>query len=61
MSTFPPVADYAFLSNCEQSCLVAPDGSVEWLCLPRPDSPSVFIGRWPTAGNSSGRTSSPRI
>jgi len=42
MSTFPPVADYAFLSNCEQSCLVAPDGSVEWLCLPRPDSPSVF-------------------
>jgi len=42
MSTFPPIADYAFLSNCEQSCLVAPNGSVEWLCLPRPDSPSVF-------------------
>ena len=42
MSTFPPIADYGFLSNCEQSCLVAPDGSVEWLSLPRPDSPSVF-------------------
>ena len=42
MSAFPPIADYGFLSNCEQSCLVAPDGSVEWLCLPRPDSPSVF-------------------
>jgi alpha,alpha-trehalase len=42
MSTFPPIADYGFLSNCEQSCLVAPNGSVEWLCLPRPDSPSVF-------------------
>ena len=42
MSTFPPIGDYAFLSNCEQSCLIAPDGSVEWLCLPRPDSPSVF-------------------
>ncbi|HMG63100.1 MAG TPA: trehalase-like domain-containing protein, partial [Streptosporangiaceae bacterium] len=39
---FPPIADYGFLSNCEQSCLVAPDGSVEWLCLPRPDAPSVF-------------------
>ncbi len=42
MSTFPPIADYGFLSNCEQSCLVAPDGSIEWMCLPRPDSPSVF-------------------
>ena len=42
MSTFPPIGDYAFLSNCDQSCLIAPDGSVEWLCLPRPDSPSVF-------------------
>lgn len=42
MSTFPPIADYGMLSNCEQSCLVAPDGAVEWLCLPRPDSPSVF-------------------
>jgi alpha,alpha-trehalase len=41
-SMFPPIADYAFLSNCEQSCLVAPDGAVEWLCLPRPDAPSVF-------------------
>ena len=29
MSTFPPIADYGFLSNCEQSCLIAPDGSVE--------------------------------
>jgi GH15 family glucan-1,4-alpha-glucosidase len=42
VSTFPPIAEYGFLSNCEQSCLVAPNGAVEWLCLPRPDSPSVF-------------------
>jgi GH15 family glucan-1,4-alpha-glucosidase len=39
---FPPIADYGFLSDCEASCLVAPDGSIEWLCLPRPDSPSIF-------------------
>ncbi len=42
MSEFPPIADYGFLSDCENTCLVAPDGAVEWLCLPRPDSSSVF-------------------
>ena len=42
MNTFPPIADYGFLSDCENNCLVAPDGSIEWLSLPRPDSPSVF-------------------
>ena len=42
MSSFPPIADYAFLSDCEVSTLIAPDGAVEWLCLPRPDAPSVF-------------------
>jgi alpha,alpha-trehalase len=39
---FPPIADYAFLSDCETCALIAPGGRVEWLCLPRPDSPSVF-------------------
>src|SRR3982751_1366145 len=38
----PPIADSAFLSDCEVNCLIAPSGAVEWLCLPRPDSPSVF-------------------
>jgi alpha,alpha-trehalase len=41
-SPFPPIADYAFLSDCETVCLVAPSGNIEWMCLPRPDGPSVF-------------------
>ncbi|WP_232068053.1 glycoside hydrolase family 15 protein [Mycolicibacterium tokaiense] len=39
---FPPIADYGFLSDCENTCLVSSAGSIEWLCVPRPDSPSVF-------------------
>jgi alpha,alpha-trehalase len=41
-SAFPPIGDYAFLSDCETTALIAPSGNVEWLCLPRMDSPSVF-------------------
>ena len=41
-SPFPPIADYGFLSDCEVCALVAPSGNVEWMCLPRMDSPSIF-------------------
>src|SRR5690242_16142410 len=41
-SPFPPIAEYAFLSNCHTGALVAPDGAVDWLCVPRFDSPSMF-------------------
>jgi GH15 family glucan-1,4-alpha-glucosidase len=41
-SPFTPIADYAFLSNCHTGALIAPDGAVDWLCVPRFDSPSVF-------------------
>jgi GH15 family glucan-1,4-alpha-glucosidase len=37
-----PIGDYGFLSDGEVSALVAPGGSVEWMCVPRFDSASVF-------------------
>ncbi len=39
---FPRIADYGFLSDCHTGALVAPDGAVEWMCVPRFDSPSIF-------------------
>jgi GH15 family glucan-1,4-alpha-glucosidase len=42
VSPFPPISSYGFLSDTETTALVAPGGNVEWLCLPRMDSPSAF-------------------
>jgi alpha,alpha-trehalase len=39
---FHAIGDYGFLSDCHTGALVASDGTVEWLCLPRFDSPTVF-------------------
>jgi GH15 family glucan-1,4-alpha-glucosidase len=41
-SPFPPIADYAFISNCHTGALIAPDGAIDWLCAPAFDAPSMF-------------------
>ena len=41
-SSFPPISDYALLSDCRNIALVSRAGSIDWCCMPRPDADSLF-------------------
>src|SRR3970282_102891 len=59
---YKPISDYGVIGDMRSTALVSRDGSIDWLCWPRFDSPSIFAalldeqgGQWRLAPEGPGR------
>jgi GH15 family glucan-1,4-alpha-glucosidase len=48
-ASYRPIGDYALVGDCRSAALISSAGSVDWLCWPRFDSPSIFAALLDTA------------
>ena len=42
MARYPDISDHGLIGDLQTAALVTADGTIDWFCCPRFDSPSVF-------------------